>query len=180
MNNLLAQQVHIIFCLRARDKVKIVQVEGKSEVVPMGMQAIQEKNFTFEMTLSLLLDEQTHLPTVTKCPRPLLPLFSGSQALISKETGQKLRAWTESAPAAAPIETKDLKKQAQDYAAQGTSAYVEYWSTLTGKQKKDLLPEHEANKELARIADQHAAGSSGENSPGLSAIVSTVKDSDVT
>jgi hypothetical protein len=53
-----------------------------------------------------------------------LPLFSGSQSLISKETEQKLRAWTESAPSAAPI---DLQKQAQDYATQGTTAYAEYW-----------------------------------------------------
>lgn len=160
MNHLLASPMHIIMCLRAREKVKFVKVNGKDEVVPMGMQAIQEKNFTFEMTLSLLLDELTHVPIVTKCPRPLLPLFEGAQTLITKEMGERLRAWTELAAPITQADPEALTRQARDYAAQGTAAYTEYWGGLTGKQKKDLLPEHDKNKELARMADDYQAGQS--------------------
>ena len=62
---------------------------------PEGLQPVQEKNFAFEMTLSLLLEEGTHRPVVTKCPEPLLPLFAGEQPLVTKEMGRKLRAWAE-------------------------------------------------------------------------------------
>src|SRR5262245_5085176 len=94
MNRLLASDMHVIFCLRAGEKVKFVKVmkdgREKEEIVPIGLQAIQEKNFVFEMTLSLLLDEKTHAPEVTKCPEPL-PLFQSKQPLITKEMGVKLR-----------------------------------------------------------------------------------------
>jgi hypothetical protein len=118
MNRLLASPMHIVFCLRAREKVKVMtNSAGKTEFVPIGMQAIQEKNFTFEMTLSLLLDENTHLPTVTKCPEPPRPLLGDKQGLISKAMGEKLRAWTEAAAAASTIiDSESLMKQARDYA----------------------------------------------------------------
>lgn len=106
MNHALASSMHLIFCLRARDKVKIVKVtkdgREKEEIIPIGLQPIQEKNFTFEMTLSLLLDEHTHRPTVTKCPEPLLHLFHGDQPLITKAMGEKLRQWAESARTPSP------------------------------------------------------------------------------
>lgn len=61
INHLLASSMLIIFCLRARDKVKFVKVNGKDEIVPIGLPVIQEKNVIFEMTLSMILDEHTHL-----------------------------------------------------------------------------------------------------------------------
>lgn len=157
MNHLLASKMHLIFCLRARDKVKIAKVmkdgREREEIIPIGLQPIQEKNFTFEMTLSLLLDEHTHRPTVTKCPEPLLHLFQGEQPLVTKAMGEKLREWAE-AGAAVPDDPTALIEQARTNAAQGTSAYQKYWSTLTGKQKNKIgVAEHEKNKELARMAD---------------------------
>ncbi|MBP3955423.1 AAA family ATPase [Gemmata sp. G18] len=153
MNHLLASGMHLIFCLRAREKIKVVRNDkGKEEFLPIGLQPIQEKNFTFEMTLSLLLEEGTHRPIVTKCPEPLLPLFAGEQPLVTKEMGRKLRAWSDGgAPAEENPEV--LFRQGSEYAAQGTAAYVAFWETLTGKQQKLLLPKHDENKELARMAD---------------------------
>ncbi|MCE9565820.1 MAG: ATP-binding protein [Planctomycetes bacterium] len=153
MNHLLASSMHIIFCLRAREKTVIIKdSSGKEQFVPKGLQPVQEKNFAFEMTLSLLLEEGTHRPIVTKCPEPLLPLFQGEQPLVSKEMGRKLRAW---ADGGVPAEENPeaLVNQAIEYAAQGTTAYVGFWETLTGKQKKVLLSKHDENKELARMAD---------------------------
>jgi hypothetical protein len=154
MNHLLASQMHLIFCLRAREKIKVMKnSQGKEEFVPIGLQPIQEKNFTFEMTLSLLLDEHTHRPTVTKCPEPLLHLFQGEQPLVTKAMGEKLREWAE-AGATASDDPTALIEQAWSYAAQGTSAYQKYWTTLTGKQQNQIgLAEHDKNKELARMAD---------------------------
>jgi hypothetical protein len=168
MNHLLASGMHLIFCLRAREKIKVAREEkGKEQFIPIGLQPIQEKNFTFEMTLSLLLEEGTHRPIVTKCPEPLLPLFVGEQPLVTKEMGRKLRAWAEGgAPAVEDPET--LFRQGVEYAAQGTAAYVEFWDTLTVKQRSILLPKHDENKELARMADDRQKQASATPvAPGL-------------
>lgn len=165
MNHLLATDMHLIFCLRAREKIKVMKdANGKDQFVPIGLQPIQEKNFTFEMTLSLLLEEGTHRPLVTKCPEPLLPLFAGEQPLVTKAMGQKLRAWAEGG---APTEENPevLFRQGIEYAAQGTEAYVDFWKTLTGKQQKILLPKHDENKELARMADDRQKMSEGRPTP---------------
>lgn len=153
MNHLLASGMHLIFCLRAREKIAIVKdSNGKEQFVPKGIQPIQEKNFAFEMTLSLLLEEGTHRPIVTKCPEPLLHLFEGNQALVTKQMGEKLRGW---ADGAAPVtaDPQALAEQALAYASQGTGPYSDFWKGLTGKQQKELLPRHEEFKALAGMAD---------------------------
>lgn len=156
MNHFLAAKMHIIFCLRAREKVKIAKVmkdgREREEIIPIGLQPIQEKGFVFEMTLSLMLDEFTHRPTVTKCPEPLLHLFQGDQPLITKAMGEKLRVWAEAA-ATPSIDPDALIDQAIAYAAQGTAAYQEYWESLPARRRKELLPRHDEFKELARMAD---------------------------
>lgn len=157
MNNLLASNMHIIFCLRARDKVKIAKVEGKEQVIQLGMQAVQEKNFVYEMTLSLLLDEQTKRPTVTKCPEPLLPLFAGEQTLVTKQMGVKLLEWAEGGAKAAPVTEEALSDQARAYAVQGTQAYKDFWLTLPGAHQQLIKHLHDENKELARMADEFKA-----------------------
>jgi hypothetical protein len=156
MNCLLASPMHVVFCLRAREKIKVVKDDkGKDQFVQIGLQPIQEKNFTFEMTLSLLLDEHTHRPNVTKCPEPLLSLFQGDQPLITKRMGERLRAWAEEgAPAIDP--NRSLAEQALAYAEQGTTGYGAFWQTLTGSQQKELLPRHEEFKALGRKADDRA------------------------
>jgi AAA domain len=163
MNHLLASSMHLLFCLRAREKTVIVKdAAGKEQFVPKGLQPVQEKNFAFEMTLSLLLEEGSHRPIVTKCPEPLLPLFAGEQPLVTKEMGRKLRAWSDGG-ATAEENPDVLLRQAIDYAAQGTTAYVGFWDTLTGNQKKLLLPKHDENKELARMADERQKQVAGDD-----------------
>jgi hypothetical protein len=168
MNQLLASPMHLIFCLRAREKVKIAKVlkdgREREEVIPIGLQPIQEKNFTFEMTLSLLLDEHTHRPQVTKCPEPLMPLFQTDQRLITKAMGERLREWA-SAGAAAEVDPEALLVQARTYAAQGTAAYAEFWKGLAGKQQNQIgVAEHDKNKALARMADDRARAEDAEPS----------------
>lgn len=156
MNRLLASPMHLIFCLRAREKIKVMKdANGKDQFVPIGLQPIQEKNFTFEMTLSLLLDEHTHRPQVTKCPEPLLHLFRADQPIITKDMGEKLRAWAEAAAPQQP-DAGSLADSAIAYAAQGMAAYQEFWKGLSGAQQKELLPRHDEFKELARMADDRA------------------------
>jgi AAA domain len=155
MNYLLASSMHIIFCLRAREKTAIVKgANGKEEFVQKGLQPVQEKNFAFEMTLSLLLDETTHHPVVTKCPEPLMHLFRGDQPLVTRAMGEKLLAWAEAAEKPhAGIGDAELAEQAIAYAADGAASLQAFWTGLTGRQQKLLEKRKDEFKELARMAD---------------------------
>lgn len=151
MYHCLSSQMHILFCLRARDKVRI---EGGT-VTPIGLQAVCEKNFQFEMLVSLQLDEKTHHATPLKCPEPLRHLFTGNK-LIAKSDGESIRKWNEGGVALADGE--QLGKRARAIAEDGADAYKAFWTALSPAQKK-LIPTatHEENKRIAVAADEEAS-----------------------
>lgn len=91
---------HIIFCLRAEEKVKpIKNSKGHTEVVNQGFQPICEKSFMFEMTASLTLEPtkpgKPNYELDKKLNSDMQSIFKNGQ-LISIEHGQKLKEWAES------------------------------------------------------------------------------------
>lgn len=149
----LSSEMHIIFCLRARDKVKIVKDErGKEQFVAQGVQPISEKNFVFEMLLSLMFDEASHQYTGIKVPKMLTDIFKGGE-LITWEHGAAIRKWADGGAALGPAEL--LQKRARSAAEAGMAEYSGFFKALTSIQKKALvdLGHHEANKSVAEAAD---------------------------
>ena len=168
VNYLLSSSMHIIFCLRAREKVKIFKrgdqmvtnvaavgedfpIADKDTVVSLGLQPITEKGFIFEMLVSLQLDEHTHFAVPLKVPEPLMPLFPGKR-LITKEDGERIRRWNLGAPEEDPAER--LQKRAHAAAEEGVESYRAFFTSLTAAQKQALKPHHEANKATAEQADK--------------------------
>lgn len=161
MNTLLASKMDIIFCLRAQEKVKLEKdSRGKLEFVPIGMQALQEKNFIFEMTLSMLLDEKTHLPNITKCPEPLLHLFTGEPQLITPEVGQRLIEWATGA-VVVPVTEEKLFNDAIAEANSGMAALLEHWNALPKAHQAMLKPRLDEAKAVATMADERNAPKTG-------------------
>jgi hypothetical protein len=152
VNHCLSSNMHIIFCLRARDKVKIAKDErGKEEFVPIGLQPIAEKNFVFEMLLSLQLDQQTHFANPLKVPEPLAGLFDGSR-LITKRDGEMVREWNEKGRPLPAFERLKLRSRAA--AEQGAQAYRDFIESLNDRARKALSgPIDEENRYLAEQAD---------------------------
>lgn len=100
VSQLLQVRAHVILCFRAQQKVEMVKVNGKWEIVEKksltgldGWIPICEKNLPFELTLSILLTaENPGLPLPIKVQdqhRPFLPL----DAPISEQTGRDLARW---------------------------------------------------------------------------------------
>lgn len=145
----LSSPMHIIFCLRARDKVKITQ---DNKVVPIGIQPIAEKNFVFEMLLSLLFDEASHHYNGLKVPKMLTGIFKGSE-LITREHGVAIRKWADGGAALGPAEL--LQKRARAAAELGMVEYGNFFTSLPPAQKKALhdLGYHTSNKAIAEKAD---------------------------
>ena len=138
MNQAAQSPLHIVFGLRARPKTKPGKNDkGEVVMIELGMQAIQEKNFMYEMTVSMMLDEATNLPTITKCPKPLRHLFEGEPKLLSKGIGTALRFWAEGGE---PIDTRlrSLKQRCRDAAMMGNAALDGFMKALT-RDEKDLV-----------------------------------------
>lgn len=99
MNALLTCDMHIILCLRAREKAKPERqtVDGREKLVyvDMGLQAITEKNVLFEATVSLMVHDNGRRQDVVKCPGELLPILGRGQGHITDEDGLQLRQWVD-------------------------------------------------------------------------------------
>ena len=90
MNVLLQSNLHIIACIRARDKVDF---SDSNNPKPLGVQPICEKNFMFEMTASLMMHDQGSRQSVLKCPADLTGILGRQTDYIGEQDGAALREW---------------------------------------------------------------------------------------
>src|ERR1019366_6997895 len=134
---LLNSNMHIIVCLRAREKSKIIDkrdsADGKEHIIMLGILPVSEKNFPFEMMLSFLVDEKTHFATPIKLPEQFQKLFS-SPKLLAKSDGDRIREWNEGAPADDPNEK--LRRRARVAAEEGSAAYIAFATALAPAEKR--------------------------------------------
>lgn len=87
--------VHIIWCLRAEPKLKVVKVmedgKEKTKYIDAGFQPICEKMFMYEMTASIMLSDAARgVPIPIKVPDELSDIFK-TDSVITEEMGAKLR-----------------------------------------------------------------------------------------
>lgn len=144
MNTLLASPLHVIACLRAREKVKMVKRDGKTEYESLGVQPIQEKNFVFELTASVMLWDGGRSRDVLKCPAELTGIFgeTGGQAngYLTSEHGRAVRAWVDGGN-----KVDDAVKIARDTlqmtCEQGLAALQKAWGELPAKLRKAIGPD---------------------------------------
>lgn len=92
MTFMLQCPAHIIACTRAREKTDFSDTRNP---VSLGIQPIQEKNFSFEATVSLLMHEQGKSQDVLKCPAELQKILGRGRGYITVEDGMALRHWVD-------------------------------------------------------------------------------------
>lgn len=98
MNALLQSNMHVICCIRAREKIKQQKgADGKIEIVPLGITPVTEKNVMFEMTTSLMMWDAGKSQQVMKCPEELLPILGRERGYLTAADGAALRAWVDGA-----------------------------------------------------------------------------------
>lgn len=110
VSRLLQCRSHLIFCLRADEKVQFVKendARGKerTNIVPLGFMPICEKGFMFEMTGSMTMHPDTpgavRYDLTNKLNADLRAMFKDGDA-ITEDHGAMLRAWAESGANARP------------------------------------------------------------------------------
>jgi ABC-type oligopeptide transport system ATPase subunit len=103
IDQLLQMRANFVFCFRARETVKPVKVDGKTELVPQGFTPIAGDEFVFEQTVCcLLLPHANGVPTwesefvgertMMKLPLQFQTIFAQSRPL-SSEIGIELAKW---------------------------------------------------------------------------------------
>jgi hypothetical protein len=144
VNYMLQSPVHIIVCLRARNKSKPVGTgkfkDGKEimQWVAMGVQPIQEKGFMFDMSASLLMHDEGKRQTVIKCPEELRPYLGRAKGYITVEDGVAVRKWVDGGGVIDP-EINRWRDIVMNTASQGTEALQKVWENDVPAQYKKIL-----------------------------------------
>lgn len=94
MNTLLYSDMHIVACVRAREKVRVAMVDRELTYISQGDQPIQEKNFWFEVTVGMMLSEAGRKREYLKqLPPELIPFLGKTEGYLTTEDGLALRNW---------------------------------------------------------------------------------------
>lgn len=171
MNTLLACDMHIIMCLRAREKVRIDRVNGKQEVIPLGIMPICEKNMMFEMTASMMLHDAGKQQEVIKTSgtEHIFGEPGWRSGYLGSEHGKALREWVDGAKALDP-RIERAKNALRTVTEQGMEALVAEWKALPADVRKAISPGGTCPDEFKLAAqdfDAQRAKDSGRQLDGL-------------
>jgi|GEM_PF-639025 len=162
MNAALQTRAHLIFCCRVKEKVVQAKgANGKSEIVNEGFVVVQEKSFIYEMTVSMMLAEGTHVPTIQKCPGDLQNAFPEGRKITS-DAGAAVRAWSDQGVTLDP-EIENAKRAGLLAANEGMGSLQGWWKDLPKLMQVKLEGMKETFKSIATASDQikrdiHEAG----------------------
>lgn len=140
---MLQSPMHIICCLRAKEKTKIEKVwneekkKNENKYTSMGVQVIQEKNFKFELTASLLLHDEGQQQTILKCPGELKPFLGRGTGYITAEDGKAVRDWIDAGGTLDP-EIDRWRDICINTADKGVGELGKIWKTVPPKIQKEL------------------------------------------
>ncbi len=169
VNALLTTRMHLIICLRAKEKlVQRTGDKGKEEIVSEGFVPIQDKNLIYETTVQLFLpnDGPKGVARLDKCPGDLLGAFPEGQP-ITVETGRLIAEWVKGGE---PVNTalQDLKAEAEESADGGREVFGKFWKRINPAQRRALqpyLPNLQSKCDTAEEEARRAAEEEREGAP---------------
>lgn len=134
MTHMLQSSAHIIACTRAREKVDFSDPKNPR---PLGIQPIQEKNFSFEATVSLMMHDQGRRQDVLKCPADLQAIMGRGDGYVTAQDGAGLRAWVDGAAQLDPA-VEQARGKLLNTCEQGLDAFKAAWNVLTPAVRRSL------------------------------------------
>jgi hypothetical protein len=131
VNALLQSDMHIIVCVRARDKISMDRVRDdkgnmKTDIQDIGLQPITEKNLMFDMSASLMMHEEGLKQTVLKCPGALRAVLGRTTGYISALDGKCIRDWVDGAKQLDPTVEK-FRNRLLSVCEKGAAYIEEAW-----------------------------------------------------
>lgn len=178
MNAALQCDMHIIFCVRAREKAKPEKdASGKVVYQDMGLQPITEKNFMFEMTVSMMVHDQGTRREILKCPAELRPIFDTTEKYIGVKQGIGLRKWVDGAGVLSP-KVEKWRNSLLSNTEKGAAHIESCWQQTPADVREALGEEFHATlkasaAEFDKQRTEAAAEAVGDGSPPLLAPLPT-------
>lgn len=126
MNAMLQSDMHIILCLRAREKTDF---KNPSKPVSLGIQPICEKNVLFEMTASMMMFNQGQNQKFIKMPEALRHVFGNGSGYLNESHGKALIDWVNSGEKI-DEELESYKNKMQFAASSGTESLKQAWQSM--------------------------------------------------
>lgn len=186
MRALLNSRMHVIVCLRAKEKLEAWEQTGdgkwrlagsdraqltngsivtaapqkvmKKEIVSTGFVGVQDKRFVYEMTVQLLMQNGEGRRGSYVIDKCPADLLGAFPVgkKISTETGERVAEWVRGG---VPVDQELAARLtlARETAEKGMAALKGWWESLTPAQKAPLTPELANLKSIATEADRMAA-----------------------
>ena len=158
INTILQLNVNIIFCFRAKEKLKIVSGKDPQQ---LGFMPIGSEELVYElMAAALLMPNAKGIPTwnpieigekvMVKLPEQFVQLFAGDPRPLDEKTGETLAQWAAGVP---PVSDTDVEALIKSYAdaTKDTLKALEskrqqYWSQISADWKSSLKAAADAAK----------------------------------
>ncbi len=153
MNKLLRAPIPVIFCIRAKEK--FIQ-EGSDLLRSDGYTPIMDKNFVYEMTVALKMEDNGKFAPIGK-NQSKIPDFLQKSLVAGEQVNEKMGQAIVTALGKPTDDGKraiSLLRDGKDHATQGTQALQEWWSKLS-KEDKLICEKHKDQWKVdAANADQ--------------------------
>lgn len=150
MNALLHCDMHIIACIRAREKMDF---KDTSKPVSMGIQPVCEKNFMFELTASIMMSSEGKRQTALKLPSFLKEAFGNGSDYLGEATGKAIMDWVGTG-VKEDENIKKLKSELLMATEGGLTKLGEVWNKLSSADKVTLKDFKEVCKTAAAAYDE--------------------------
>lgn len=172
MNVLLQSDMHIVVCIRASNKTDWKDPKNPKS---LGIMPVQQEEFMFEMTASMMMWNGGKERDVTKCPEELVHIFGrngeSTQGYLTPRHGLMLRQWVDGGAQLDPA-VEHARNTLKSITEQGIQATEKAWKE-TPKKIRDVLGEA-FRAEIAASAqgfdDARAAAAAGNGGADSAAV----------
>lgn len=139
MEMVLHSPIHVIATARGKDEWVLEDKNGKQVPKKVGMGQQQDKDISYEYTLSLMIAQDTHIASVDK---DNTKLFEGRYEVLTERDGKKLYAWANDGEAPAVVTQQTYvaaEDSAEDILKSVKADIIKTCTTLGGTKNADLM-----------------------------------------
>ena len=167
MNTLLQCNMHVIVCIRAREKTDF---KDATHPVSLGLQPICEKNFMFELTASILMENEGKNQRPVKLPLFFKKIFGDGNSYLGIDTGKQILQWIQSGEKE-DVEITKMKSELSMACEGGKVGLEAVWNKYTAEQKAKMKPFVNIYVESAKAYDLQKLEAKDENEIGYDDLV---------
>ena len=140
MDKILTSPIHIIATARGKDDWVLEDKNGKQVPKKVGMGQQQDKDISYEYTVSLMIAQDTHIASADK---DNTELFDGRYEVLTEKDGKRLYEWANKGDAPAPKPEKPTYSEAnistEDKLSEIKKEIILFCTSLGGTKNTELM-----------------------------------------